>query len=354
MDFKAKALLFITWFILCFQGGSAYTSKNQMSDMAYLERMKEVELIKKKFCDQLGPFVDILSTGDKEAICQLCSKDAIKICGDQTIDLAKGQRAYVPIADITPGQVRYAEMNVQEKVANAIAHNNAVKKGNTYLLKFDNGKSILDQKNALPVLKAKDGYVLLDGHHDLLSSMRLGATTVPIEVTQELKNLSIKDPDFWQKAETQKLVFLYNIKGERVATLPRFDMMEDDPNRFFVTLVLHRCNTENGKVVYDYAVSQDVYGHQTPILIKIDKDIPFLEFYVADLLRAYGVEYNNKQGKDFGNFQKGNVLVDLAEKARDILRDHAGQLAQKGIVLKVVPYKRSFSRAMCQEFMYTK
>lgn len=315
----------------------------------FSQRIAQARDIKKDFCKKIEPFADILSETEKFAVCQLCQEGAV--CDKQLTSLVKGQRVYMPIKDITPGQVRYSAMNVQEKVDKALERKSAVKKGDTHVLAFDNGKSILELEVALPLLKARDGYVLLDGHHDLLSSMRLGAQTVPVEVKEEMADMSIHDQRFWQKAEDKKLVFLYNLNGERVKELPRFDAMQDDANRFFVTLILHRCNTKDGVIVKDYAISDKVYGHKTPVLIKIDKDIPFLEFYVGDLLRKYGVQYHNNQGKDFGTLQSGDALVDLAEKSRDVLREHGAELLRQGISLKLIPHKAVFSREMCEQFL---
>ena len=326
------------------------------------QKLNDLKKVQSQFCNDVVPFLDIATQEDRDAVCQLCAEEyqatgneeGLKGCRLSTL-LKKGQKGYVSIKLITPGQVRYSALNVEEKVKKAKDSGAAIKKSGGYVFKFDNGKSIVEEKNALPVIRAKDGYVLLDGHHDVLSSKELGAKTVPIEVKEDMSNLSINDPTLWEQAEAKKLVYLYDLSGKRVTPPPSFDTMENDPNRFFATLIMHRCDTDaSGKVSNDYSLSKDVYGYTYPVWIKINKDTPFIEFYISDLLNKYKVKYEDKMGKDFGNFVdgQGNALAQLAEDARKVLAEHAKELQdEKGITIKVIPQKTKFSRALCEQFI---
>jgi len=92
------------------------------------------------------------------------------------------ETSYLDIAEIFPGQLRFSSENVRGKIKNKIksgdARWNEVQGHWEY--QYHDGLSIFSLKEAVPVLKASFGYVLIDGHHDVLSSLELGAKQIPV------------------------------------------------------------------------------------------------------------------------------------------------------------------------------
>lgn len=219
---------------------------------------------------------------------------------------------YISFKKIHPGQIRYASMNVTEKMNNAIKTGNAelfydpANKSFRFKFMYNNGTSILSEKNALPVIKSPFGYVLVDGHHDLLASVALGADFIPVRVVGDLSNLT---PDqFWLQAEKQGLVYPYAIGGIRQIPPASFKNLVDDSNRYFAALVARKCEKYGDAAT----ISR---GADYPLWIKIGKDIPFIEFMIADAWWNNGLVYSY----DMGN----NPSAEFVEKAREILNKAA-------------------------------
>jgi Putative ParB-like nuclease len=218
---------------------------------------------------------------------------------------------YIAYTKIYPGQIRYASANVQDKVNKAI--NAGIAKplplapgsSQHFTFAYNNGTSMLSEKNALPVIIAPFGYVLVDGHHDLLASISLGAEFIPIKIVGDLSNLKVEE--FWKEAEKRGLVYPYAIGG--IYTIPprSFKDLVDEPNRYFAALLARKCEKRGDAI-------GDSRGAEYPVWIKIEKDIPFIEFMIADVLEKYGIHYVYAMGD--------NPPAALIEKARSVLRQH--------------------------------
>lgn len=202
---------------------------------------------------------------------------------------------FISIDKIHPGQTRCSKQNAMDKAKKAMA-----KKDNMW--KHD-GKSILSKKKALPVVKSCFGYVLIDGHHDVLASLQLNAKEIPIKIITDLSHLS-KD-EFWDEAEKQKWAYLYSMDGKKSYPPMKFSELTDDPNRYFATITARKY-TSNGNGSFSSK------GAEYPLWIKVDKDIPFIEFEIANALYKQNFIYNAEK---MGNPPSAEIF----EQARKIL-----------------------------------
>lgn len=241
---------------------------------------------------------------------------------------------YVSMEKISPGQLRYSEKNVKEKIKVALTKKYAVahSSNNTYALQFDAGKSILPLEAALPVILGPHKQLrLVDGHHDFISSLRLGARTVPVTLIANLSHLS--ETEFWQEAAANNYIYPYNLDGVKIVPLPKqwiFDKnngLTDDPNRYFAAIAARKCakNAEQK--------TTESTGAEYPLWVKVGKDVPFIEFMISDRLMQHKLFYQNEMGNDFSK----EPLLSFMEKAREILK----QYPIKG--LKLVPVKMHYS-----------
>lgn len=207
---------------------------------------------------------------------------------------------YVNHTEVFPGQLRYSELNVKDKIENVLRKGHAKLENDVYVGQFENNKSIFSCREALPAIKSPFGYVLIDGHHEVLCSFRMNMQLVPIHIHTDLSHLS--EMEFWEAAQKSNLVYLKSIAGN-IAHPPRlFTGLEDDPNRYFAALTARKVNTRN----------QTSHGMEYPLWFKIDKDIPFIEFKIADALYKNGFMYD---AATMGN----PPFEEVVDRARGIL-----------------------------------
>ena len=230
---------------------------------------------------------------------------------------------YIPYEQIYPGQIRYSSYNVADKI-NKLKEKYAVvwsSEEQCWKYRFHDGTSVLSIQDALPVVRAPFGYVLIDGHHDVLSSLAVHAKMIPIKVVDDLQVLSLDE--FWRCAEERGYVYLYNTNGEKSIALNSFSDLLDDPNRYFAAITARKYNTK--------VIGTDSKGAEFPLWIKINKGIPFIEFKIANALFAKGFVYDPET---MGNPPKDEVT----EQARAILL--AANIPGLSIIPSGIRYER--------------
>lgn len=219
----------------------------------------------------------------------------------QNLQLVK----YVSIHEIFPAQTRCSSQNTAEKVDKALASGAAVWNAskNDWEFKYHHGTSIFSRNKAVPVVKASFGYVLIDGHHDVLSSIKLHADMVPVKIVEDLSQLT---PDqFWEVAEQKGWAYLYTADGKKTLPLKSFADMSDDTNRYFAAITARKYFSDNSGAYTSI-------GAEYPLWIKVNKDIPFIEFKISNALFGKGFIYDPQT---MGNPPKDEVI----EQARQII-----------------------------------
>lgn len=211
---------------------------------------------------------------------------------------------YVPLAKVFPGQVRYSNMNVLDKIQKAKAKGEAICDQEQCSFKFDKGQSILPLKKALPVVVAPFGLVLLDGHHDTLASIRLGAKTIPVEIKEDLSNLT--EEEFWVQSAQRGWSYPHAIGGAWQVPDPKkgFGQLVNDPNRYFAAITARKCDLSTD-------TPETSRGATYPLWVKVGIDVPFIEFKISDMLNNNGFVYDEEKGQA--------DLDQMTEEAREIL-----------------------------------
>lgn len=214
--------------------------------------------------------------------------------------------AYIHLDQIRPGQLRFSSKNVEEKIQEAIQLGDIYLDvtENTWKGNYFQGKSFLSEKEALPVIKWKSHFVLADGHHHVLAAKSLNLLWIPVKEIADLSNLD-KD-EFWQVAAERGWAYLYDLDGNKNLPPDSFDLLQDDPNRYFAAITARKYPDAN-----DLSLSK---GAEYPLWLKIGKDIPFIEFHISDTLMKENFIYDYQEGK--------NPSVENVEEARNILKKH--------------------------------
>lgn len=208
----------------------------------------------------------------------------------------------VSMDEVFPGQLRYSSLNVQKKMSK----------------KMEKGMPICGGDKGIPVVKSYFGYVLIDGHHDVIASLALGEEELRVRVVADLSNL--EGDNFWDEMERQGWAYLYDLDGNRKNPPREFHLLEDDPNRYFVTLTVRHYAKFN---------SVESSGAEYPLWLKIGKDIPFIEFKIADILWQHNIIYENEMGT--------NPPEEFVEEARRVL------VEANNPELRIVPQRKHFS-----------
>ena len=191
---------------------------------------------------------------------------------------------YLNCSEIYPSQLRYSSKNVQEKIDEIILAKDAIwdEESKAWVLKYNSGKSALDLDQAVPIVKGPFGYVLTDGHHHLLASLKLEAKTIPVKIIADLSALD--ESAFWQEMEQNGWAYPYNLLGERTPPPKDLKLLQDDPNRYFAAIIARKCRPDG-----DLITSK---GADYPVWVKVGKDVPFIEFRISDALWKQGLRYN--------------------------------------------------------------
>lgn len=223
--------------------------------------------------------------------------------------LLQGSNIYIPITQLSPGQIRFTQPNVDAKSIKLMKT-----KGH-----YDNGNSSISDKDAIPIVLGPDGLkIVIDNHHELLAAKKNGDITVPIEVKDDLSHLNRSD--FFKEAQEKNYIYPVDLAGNIVFP-PAFgwytwEQMQDDPNRLFVAFTAWKCVDEN-------TGSKDINALQDPeypLWVKKLQEkvkLAFIEFKMATVLYKAGLTYEYAWGT---NPNSENILA-FTEKARAALKD---------------------------------
>lgn len=213
------------------------------------------------------------------------------------------QAEYVHYSQIHPAQLSFSSRDVQSKIDEAIEEGNVSwdESSNSWKFKHFQNKSIFPEKKQLSVVKASCGYVLLDGHHKVLASIKLGAHWINIKIVQDVRDMD--EDQFWIEAEAKNWADPSTVYGIRAIPPARFEDMHDDPYRW-LPFLLKGVVPANGDLA-------KYKGVEYPVWLKVGDGIPFIEFKIAKALFKNGIVYSYEMGD--------NLEPEFVERCRAIL-----------------------------------
>ncbi len=205
---------------------------------------------------------------------------------------------FVKIKEIHPGQSRFSQENVDEKVKKFIKDGNVILKKEGPQFKYSNNRSVLPKKEALPVVNSPVGLLLIDGHHHVKASLQVGAKIVPVKIIEDMSRLT--EAEFWKVAEQKGWIYPVDLQGKWVIPPKNFSQLENDPNRYFASITALKISKKGKKS-----------GPDHPLWIKQGKDTPFIEFKIADAMYRKGLLYRSDMNK--------TQRKELEEQVREVL-----------------------------------
>ncbi len=225
----------------------------------------------------------------------------------QAITLVIDSKMYIPIALLSPGQIRFTQANVDTKAVKL-----SRSKGH-----YDNGNSSIEAINPIPVVLGPDNLIILvDSHHECLAAQKIGDTTAPVLVVDDLRHLNRLA--FFKQAQANNYIYPFDFMGDLIP-MPEtgwytWSQMQDDPNRLFAAFTAWKCGN-NGKWAKDPNATQDP---AYPLWIKKAHEkvkIAFIEFKMATVLYQAGLRYDYAWGTN----PNDERVAQFTEQARSVL-----------------------------------
>lgn len=240
--------------------------------------------------------------------------------------LKKGDLVYLPINWMLPGQGTFAFLSVLKKIQSAPTEWSADwdAQAQEWRLTSDNGKALYPASKSALVILLADSVLVIDGNHKVLTSIYYGSQTIPAKIAKNWSHLTLAEA--MPKLVKKDLIFPYNAKGERlsVSQLPDYSTIEDYPLRFLASLVLLKCQVQ---IDEDQSLKiLKIRGSTSPIICKLNRDIPFLELHIARTWQTLGLNYTPNH----------DITEELLESAREILIQESQKARSKHSFLKSV------------------
>jgi len=143
---------------------------------------------------------------------------------------------------------------------------------NVWRFGHDEGRSLLPIHKTITGVFYRGRVHIVDGHHKALSSVYLGAKTIPVSVIGDWSHLS--ETEFDAEMEKNHYSYFRNYRGARMKRRDLCDLV-DDGNlqlaRFLFRKIDVKFDGENFNVL-------KTSGSELPIMLKINDDIPFFYF----------------------------------------------------------------------------
>jgi hypothetical protein len=225
-------------------------------------------------------------------------------------DKKEGDVFYYEISKVHPGQATFSELNTEEKVAKIKkAHKAYAKKHGGQSPDYDDGHAVypLDKEKAFPVANTPWGLILINGHHRTIASKRLDATTIPVIIIRDQRDLKVD-----QLEQLRAKMNPIDVKGQRVKMPCNFDELDDpkndDPNRYFV------------KISAYFGGNTKPEGTDYPLWIPLGKYYGHQEFVISLLLNKYNLVYSNQNGD--------KIPADFIKQARRLLKEHENEIQE--------------------------
>lgn len=214
---------------------------------------------------------------------------------------------YIDVKLLIPGQVRYSKIHAQKKKEEFIKNLWAKEvTNNKFKFGFNNNKSALPINKAIPVIKVQENgkirYIALDGHHDIMANLLLGAKTIPVIIEYDFSMLSFKDAI--NEAIKKEIVYYKSSGGKKAKIIKSFKHLIDDPVRAFVSEHERRINSCGASTGANYVLWIKSMDNGRPI--KQEKN--FIEFIMTDELIKAGFTLNPSKTEE-----------ELVDEARAIL-----------------------------------
>lgn len=224
--------------------------------------------------------------------------------------LKVGQRGSVPLAGLILGQDEISIDNIKQKYEDRLGAGDfsVDPSSDAFRLAYDHGRSVVPPSDPISVVKGPSGAVIVDGNHDFILSLNVGAQTIPVEVIEDLSHLT--EREFWAEMKLRRRVLFRKTARQLAKQPPVIQDLVDVPLRFLAGLIAAKVETRiagHGRRIISVKTPKLI----SSIWIKENASLPFIEFTIAKVLRAAGLRYDPAWGT--------NIPSPMIEMARAVL-----------------------------------
>jgi hypothetical protein len=200
-------------------------------------------------------------------------------------------------------------------------------------LRFDNHKSFLPDTAPVKIVLLPDGIAVVDGNHETLASIYVGAKTIPTIVVADYSNRSSNEVAL-REMEKDGLAYMKKLNGKTDYKLVLLSDLVDDPNRFLLSVVSRRVKV----IQIDGEAKLESHASGHDVIVKFEEGTPFIEFICADILYENGIVYDPTWGE--------NIPKKVIKQIRKILikakADGDPRLQQTAFIAHSTPAKHLF------------
>lgn len=202
---------------------------------------------------------------------------------------------YAPVGSLFWSQPSYAFLKVRENIQEAETDYEVKFKDGEYEFDHDDGQSIYPDHRSIKVIRYGHYLYIVDGHHKHAASVFFGARTVPVEVVADWNNLDLSERKFRQKMVNEGLAYPYEQDGRPSERFWLPSEVINDDLLYLARLIEHKIKLE---IRFGELRVLSHSGAPKPLVLKLNEDVPFLEYYIAKELADAGIVYDPAWGSD--------------------------------------------------------
>lgn len=216
----------------------------------------------------------------------------------------KGMHDFFPVAALDGTQNFFSHARFTHSLGKAIAEEGQA-------LSHDDKKSMYGFNKKIKAVFYRGRLHIVDGHHRALISIYWGAKTLPVEILDVFPDRL--SPRAFRRIMTRRGWGKWRDAFGQVLTPVDLCDMENDPNLQFARLVIRRVSValQSGRLTIKKSK-----GAKIAIAIKINSDVPFFEFLIADALTRAGFVFDDRRTEEDLSFEE-------LERALEILQADA-------------------------------
>jgi hypothetical protein len=213
------------------------------------------------------------------------------------------------------GQDEVSVDNMLAKLEEHVSFGNVEPAVGGWKLYHDQKRSLVAENDPIEVIKGPTGYVITDGHHDFFLSLYLGSDTIAVLVKDDLS--SISPLEFWKEMARRKLIYMKDSVSELAKFGPKLENVTDNPERFLAGMLALKVTGRQGEETFEI---NTVKGPKNAIWLKVNNSVAFIEFHLAGVLRANGIRYDPKWGKEIPAFvvEDARRYIAAAVEAKEV------------------------------------
>ena len=195
----------------------------------------------------------------------------------------QGKITYLPTIVLQATQTRFAFVRLLQALRKW-GHEEGLDDGSR--MPHDDGRSPYARHRRITRVYYKGHVYIVDGHHRGMLASYFAAERVPVEIINDADEWDkLSEDEFWARMRADGYSHMTNFRGAAMAHRDLCDLL-DDPYLKLARNLLGRVDWRMSRKGHVKIV--DVRGAKRAILLKLNRDIPFLEFEIADRLRRAG------------------------------------------------------------------